>query len=391
MSVEWKRTPEGTRRIDVLVVGAGQAGLVTGYCLQHTGLSFVLYEHHPRLGDAWRHRYDALVLFSPRASSALPGLPLSGDPEGYPTKDDIADYLERYAQAFDLPVCTDEGIVCLERLASHFLARTTTGQRVQASAIIVATGALQQPVVPACARTLAPYVVQLTAATYRCPAQLPPGRVLVVGDGASGRQIAAELVATHAVALSTGKPWQVVPQRVLGKDTLWWFDRLGALRADKDTQYGRWVRAHDAMPGWHLRQSSLRRLGVQLVPRTVGATGHQLQCADGTSDSFEVVIWALGYRGEASWLQMPAAVDAQGRLRADRGRAPVPGLCYVGRNWQTARASALLCGVGPDAAAMVDRVRHYLGPSPWACPSTAEMHAQRGSSATCGPEPCTQR
>ena len=391
MSVEWKRTPEGTRRIDVLVVGAGQAGLVTGYCLQHTGLSFVLYEHHPRLGDAWRHRYDALVVFSPRASSALPGLPLSGDPEGYPTKDDIADYLERYAQAFDLPVCTDEGIVCLERLASHFLARTTTGQRVQASAIIVATGALQQPVVPAFARTLAPYVVQLTAATYRCPAQLPPGRVLVVGDGASGRQIAAELVATHAVALSTGKPWQVVPQRVLGKDTLWWFDRLGALRADKDTQYGRWVRAHDAIPGWHLRQSSLRRLGVQLVPRTVGATGHQLQCADGTSDSFEVVIWALGYRGEASWLQMPAAVDAQGRLRADRGRAPVPGLCYVGRNWQTARASALLCGVGPDAAAIVDRVRHYLGPSPWACPSTAEMHAQRGSSATCGPEPCTQR
>jgi putative flavoprotein involved in K+ transport len=201
MSVEWKRTPEGTRSVDVLVVGAGQAGLVTGYCLQHPGLSFVLYEYHPRLGDAWRHRYDALVLFSPRASSALPGLPLSGDPEGYPTKDDIADYLEHYAQAFALPVCTAEGIVCLARPAPH--------------------------------------VVQLTAATYRCPAQLPPGRVLVVGDGASGRQIAAELVATHAVALSTGKPWQVVPQRVLGKDTLWWFDRLGALRADNDSRYGR--------------------------------------------------------------------------------------------------------------------------------------------------------
>jgi len=174
--------------------------------------------------------------------------------------------------------------------------------------------------------------------------------VLVVGDGATGRQIAAELVVTHAVALATGKPWQVVPQRVLGKDTLWWFDRLGALRADKDTRYGRWVRAHDAIPGWHLRRSSLRRLGVQLVPRTVGATGHQLQFADGTSDTFEVVIWALGYRDEASWLQMPAAVDTQGRCVEDCGISPVPRLFYVGRSWQTTRASALLYGVGADAA-----------------------------------------
>jgi putative flavoprotein involved in K+ transport len=93
MSMEWNSTHEGTSRVDVLVIGAGQAGLVTGYFLQHTGFSFVLYEHHPRIGDAWRHRYDSLVLFSPRTYSALPGLSLSGDPEGYPTKDEIADYL----------------------------------------------------------------------------------------------------------------------------------------------------------------------------------------------------------------------------------------------------------------------------------------------------------
>jgi putative flavoprotein involved in K+ transport len=386
MPVEWNTTPEGTSRVDVVVVGAGQAGLVTGYFLRYTGLSFVLYEHHSRIGDAWRHRYDSLVLFSPRAYSALPGLPLSGDTEGYATKDEIANYLEHYAQAFSLPVRTAEGIVRLERPAPHFLARTTIGQCVEARAVIVATGAFQQPVVPAFARTLAPHVVQLTAATYRRPAQLLPGRVLVVGDGATGRQIAAELVATHAVALSMGKPWQMVPQRVLGKDTLWWFDMLGALRADKDTRYGRWVRAHDAIPGWHLRRSALRRMGVRLVPRTVGAAAQQCQFADGTTDAFDTVIWTLGYRDKASWLQIPAAVNTQGRCMEDRGLSPVPGLFYVGRSWQITRASALLCGVGADAAAIVDRVRHSLGHDPPACPSAAvsptQLNAQTGSVTT---------
>jgi putative flavoprotein involved in K+ transport len=205
--------------VDVVVVGAGQAGLVTGYFLQRTGCDCVLYERAPRIGEAWRHRYDALVLFSPHASSALPGLPLRGDPEGYPTQDDVADYLEAYARTFHRPVHTAEGIVSLERRASHFLARTTTGHRVETRAVIVATGALQ-PVVPACARQLAPDAVQLTAVTYRRPAQLSPGRVLVVGDGATGRQIAAELVGTHPVTLATGKPWLVGPQRLLGRNAM---------------------------------------------------------------------------------------------------------------------------------------------------------------------------
>jgi putative flavoprotein involved in K+ transport len=356
--------------VDVVVVGAGQAGLVTGYFLQRTGCDCVLYERAPRIGDAWRHRYDALVLFSPRACSALPGLALTGDPEGYPTKDEVADYLDTYARTFHLPVHTNEGIVSVERPETHFLALTTTGHRVEARAVIVATGAFQQPVVPAFAQQLAPDVVQLTAATYRRPGQLPPGRVLVVGDGATGRQIAAALVATHAVTLATGKPWLVVPQRLLGRDAMWWFEHLGALRADKATLYGRWVRALEAFPGWHLRRPALRRRGVRLVPRAVHATGRQIQFADGTADAFAAVIWTLGYRDETAWLHLPEAVDAQGQWLEARGVSPVPGLFYIGRHWQNNRASGLLCGVGADAAALVDRVRHFLrSPSPAAAAS----------------------
>ena len=138
-------TQEKTSSVDVVVVGAGQAGLAAGYFLRATGASFVLYEHHTRIGDSWRQRYDSLVLFSPRAYSAFPGVPLAGDPEGYPTKDEMAAYLEHYAQTVDLPVHTAEGIVCLEQLGSHFLALTTSGQRIEARAVIVATGAFQQP------------------------------------------------------------------------------------------------------------------------------------------------------------------------------------------------------------------------------------------------------
>jgi putative flavoprotein involved in K+ transport len=303
-------------------------------------------------------------LFSTRAYSALPGLPLPGDPEGYPTKDEMADYLERYAQIFHLPVHPAEGIARLERSERRFVAQTTHGQCVEAIAVIIATGAFQQPIVPAFASKLAPDVVQLTAATYRRPAQLPPGRVLVVGDGATGRQIASELAATHAVTLSTGKPWQVVPQRVLGHDSMWWFDKLGALHADKATRFGRWVRAHDAIPGWHLRHAALRRQGVQIVPRTVDGLDKQVWLADGTTATVDALLWTMGYRDEASWLHIPGAVDARGHFREERGIAPVPGLFYVGRSWQNNRASALLYGVGRDVATIVDRVRHDLRTTP---------------------------
>jgi putative flavoprotein involved in K+ transport len=172
--------------------------------------------------------------------------------------------------------------------------------------------------------------------------------------------VARELTATHEVVLSTGTSWQVVPQRLLGRDSMGWFDTIGALGADKDTRLGRWVRAHDAIPGWHLRRAALRRLGVRLVPRTVDATEKQLWFANGTTAMCDVVLWTMGYRDETSWLHIPADVDAQGRYLEDRGLSPVPGLFYVGRSWQNNRASALLCGVGTEAAAMVDRVVQYV-------------------------------
>jgi putative flavoprotein involved in K+ transport len=209
--------PKHNNTLDTLIIGAGQAGLALGYHLKKTPLRFQLVEGHRRIGDSWRKRYESLVLFTPRAYSALPGLKVPGDPEGYPTKDELADYLESYASHFELPVLVDTSIQRLERTEESFRATTGTGETIDARAVVLATGAFQTPAVPPIARQLARDVVLISPESYTSPAQIPTGPVLVVGDGASGRQIARELAATHRVYLATGRPRRVSPKRLLGK------------------------------------------------------------------------------------------------------------------------------------------------------------------------------
>src|SRR5919199_464604 len=134
-----------TRELDVLVIGAGQAGLAMGYHLKQTPYRFQIVDRNPRLGDSWRNRYDSLVLFTPRAYSALPGLPVPGDPDGYPTKDEIADYLEQYADHFDLPVEMETGVRSLARLDGGFRVETDAGAIVDTRAVVLASGAFQRP------------------------------------------------------------------------------------------------------------------------------------------------------------------------------------------------------------------------------------------------------
>src|SRR5688500_154694 len=150
-----------TPTLDVLVIGAGQAGLALGQRLTQTGQRFLLVDRHDRVGESWRRRFVSLTLFTPRAYSALPGLPVPGDPEGYPTKDEIADYLQAYARHFALPVSLDTEIARLERRDGVFRATTATGAELTARAVVLATGAFQQPVIPSLGRQFAAEVAQL--------------------------------------------------------------------------------------------------------------------------------------------------------------------------------------------------------------------------------------
>ena len=214
---------------DVVIIGGGQAGLAMGYYLRQQGLRFVIFERGDSIAPAWRERWDSLTLFTPRRYSALPGLPFPGDPDGYPSRNEVIAYLERYAETFELPIDLDSEV----RRLSHAgcLVLEIDGRIVTADQVVVATGPFQTPLVPKLAQDLDRDVWQVHSTGYRQPGDVPEGTVLVVGGGNTGFQIAKELSSTHKVALSVGSKQKPLPQRIAGKDLFWWLTKTHLLFA----------------------------------------------------------------------------------------------------------------------------------------------------------------
>ncbi len=347
---------------DVLVIGAGQAGLAAGYHLQRAGLRYELLDANSRVGDSWRQRFDSLRLFTPRSYSALPGLAVPGDPQGFPGKDEIADYLERYAKHFALSIRPNTAVRSLETSGSNFRVTTGDGAQIESRAVVVATGAHQVPRIPAIATGFSGAVRQMPASDYRRPSSLPEGTVLVVGDGATGRQIALELAATRRVLLSVGRPRRVLPARVLGRSAFWWLDHLGLIRAPRDSWIARRMRSEDPFPGRHLTLPRLGEAGVNVTARLSAAEGSTAHFADGSATEIDALVWATGYRVNSDWLAIPAVKGPGGVFVQSRGVSPVAGVYFVGQSWQSTRASALLTGVGDDAAVVTAHIaRHVSG------------------------------
>jgi len=349
----------GLARVDVLIIGAGQAGLAVARALQAAGVQFCLYERHARIGDSWRRRFDSLTLFSSREMSSLPGLPQAGDPAGYPGRNEMGDYLERYAERLHAPLVTNQGIQRLTTGPYGFQGLTDAGAKVEARSVIVATGGFQRPRVPDFAQSLSGDVRQLDALSYHSPVAVPEKNVIVVGDGATGRQIALELAPNRRVTLATGARRYYGPQRILGKDFTWWGWQSGLITADKASPLGRIVRKFDATPGLHLCLFALRHANIRLAPRCVGADAGRLLFADGSRLQCDAVVWALGYQDETDWLDIDGAATPHGFIE-ERGISPIPGLYYVGREWQNARASGLVCGVHRDSLKIAQLVRACL-------------------------------
>lgn len=345
-------SPQGrssdAHREEVIIVGAGQAGLSMGYWLRKLQRSFLLLEAGPRIGESWRQRYDSLVLFTPRRYSALLGLALPGDPEGRPTKDELADYLYTYANHFALPIQMDTRVVDMQKHGETFLLQTTQGTY-QARTVIVATGPFHHPRIPAFASALSPRVEQLHSASYHNPSEIPPGPVLVVGAGDSGAHLAAELAHAHPVSLAAAHPLYFVPLKLLGKSLFWYLDHLRLLEVDGATRLGAWLKAQpEPVLGLELKQA-LQDRRVQIKPRAASAHGNVVQFADGSQAQVRTVIWATGYRQDCSWIRIPGALDERGRPRGQQGVSSTPGLFFLGFPWQPSRGSALVGWVGKDA------------------------------------------
>lgn len=355
-----------TQHVDTVIIGAGQAGLSTAYHLRREGVDCLVLDGNARIGDEWRRRYDSLRLFTPAGRSHLDGLPFPGDPWAFPTKDEMADYLELYALTHELPVrlrsrvrrvaADGDGFrVELEEPAEH---------PITCDAVVVATGTFgERPNLPPFASDLAETVHQVHSSRYHGPDDLPAGPVLVVGASHSGLDIALELAAERETTLvgpvhgsvplewGTWRMRRAFPviefafQHILTRRTPMGRKMLGVMR-------------HHGAPQLRVKAHHLAEAGVEWIDdHVVGASTDGLpQLADGRTFEVASVVWATGWRHDHSWLDVPMEVEDGWPVEYRGVVEDVPGLYFCGLAFQYAFSSGEMCGVGRDAAHVADRI-----------------------------------
>lgn len=349
-----------TGTLDTLIIGGGQAGLTLGHYLKEQNRTFRILDANSRTGDSWRQRWDSLRVFTPAKFDGLPGVPFPGDPLNFPTKDDIAGYLEGYAAQLDLPVSRGVRVERLWRDADRFIA-ASNGHRWEARNVVVATGSTQTPKVPGFATDLAPAVVQFHSSHYRNVLQLQDGPVLVVGLGNSGAEIAREVSRTH-VTYVAGKPTAELPVkhgRVAARFAFPVVRIVGLHVLTLGTPIGRRLlpamKAH-AEPLIRTKTKHLAAAGVQRVPRVTGVQSGLPVLEDGTRLDVANVIWCTGFKDDFSWMD-PALLDDGALPRQWRGVAlDTPGLFFLGQRFLYAEASDTLPGIGRDARYLAAKI-----------------------------------
>jgi putative flavoprotein involved in K+ transport len=340
--------------VHTIVIGAGQAGLSVGYYLARQKRPFVILDANERVGDSWRHRWDSLRLFTPARFDALPGMPFPAPSRSFPTKDEMADYLEAYARRFNLPVRTQVKVDRLSRVGNRYVA--TCGERtVEADHVVIAMASYQVPRVPAFSRQISPAIVQLHSKDYRGPGQLQAGEVLVVGAGNSGADIALELSGTHRVWLA-GRDTGHVPFRIEGSAARLLLPFLFRVVFHRvltvATPIGRKIRPKVIGQGGALirvKPADLEAAGVGRVPRVTSVRGGLPALDDGRVLDVRNVIWCTGFDPGFSWIDLPI-LEKNGEPRHDRGVVPgEPGLYFVGLHFLYAFSSTMIHGVSRDA------------------------------------------
>jgi putative flavoprotein involved in K+ transport len=347
--------------LDVAVVGGGQAGLAIGYFLAQQGVHFTILEAADEPAAVWRGRWDSLKLFTPARYDALPGLVFPGDPDRYPSRGEVADYLTDYARRFELPVVLNSRVRSIRKAARGYVLELDD-RTYEAAQVVIATGPFQEPFVPAIAEGLDEEVVQLHSTAYRSPESLPEGRVLVVGGGNTGFQIAEELAGSREVHLSIGSRQMPLPQKLLGRDLFWYLDKTGLIRKTAASRIGRRMRQReDTLIGSNPRGA--RRRGIQLHGRAVDAAGSTVSFSDGAGLEVRGVVWATGFRADHSWIDVPVFDEAGGVVH-ERGVTTSPGLYFLGLPWQHTRGSALLGWVKDDAEFLAQEIQALRADAP---------------------------
>lgn len=351
----------GVDDVDAVVIGGGQSGLAAAWALRRVGVRPVLLEAGDRPVGSWPHYYNSLTLFSPARYSALPGLPFPGDPDRYPHRDEVVDYLSRYAAMLDVDIRTGCRVTAVESDGQRFAVHTEHGSVLGTSLVVAATGSFGRPYRPALPGLDRFAGTVIHAAEYRQPAPFAGQRVVVVGAGNSAVQIAAELAEQAHVTLATRAPIRFVAQRPLGRDLHFWLRVTGF-----DTlPIGPWLR--------HPPTSPVLDAGRYRAAITAGrpdrrpmfsiVDGSTVRWPDGSTEHVDTILLATGYRPNVEYLRALGALDAHGTPRQRSGLSTTHrGLGFVGLEWQRSAASATLRGVGRDATFVTRHLNAGVAP-----------------------------
>ncbi|WP_406468911.1 NAD(P)/FAD-dependent oxidoreductase [Streptomyces hirsutus] len=347
--------------IDVAVIGGGQSGLATAHALLRRGLRPVVLEASGHAVGSWPRYYDSLTLFSATRYSSLPGMPFPGaDRNHYPHRDEVVAYLTAYASRLDAEIRTGCRVSAVRRTGDAFEVELEGGGRLSARAVVAASGSFGRPHRPALPG-LEEFTGQvLHAADYRNPAPFTGRRVVVVGAGNSAVQIAAELAGAARVTLATRGPVKFATQRTLGRDLHFWLTRTGLDTAP----LGRLLPRPPAQPvlddGRY--RTALAAGRPERRPLFTGVDGAKLVWPNGEREEVDAIVLATGYRPDLPYLaRLDGALDAVEDPRHREGLAvEVPGLAFVGLEWQRSLSSNSLRGVGRDADRIARRLAAHL-------------------------------
>ena len=356
---------------DTIVIGGGQAGLSVGYHLARQGARFLILDAHERVGDAWRNRWDSLRLFTPAKLDGLDGMPFPAPANHFPTKDEMADYLEEYARRFKLPVRGGERVLRVFKQGERYTVVTQT-QEFHASQVVVAMSKYQRPRAPAFAEELSSDIVQLHSSGYRNPGQLKPGGVLVAGAGNSGADLALEIARGAPKVWLAGPKVDEVPFRpesFIGRNIMvplvlgFVFKHVLTVKTPmgRKAQPGALTRA---VPLIRVKSRDLAAAGIERVPRVVGVRAGKPLLEDGRVLAVSNVIWASGFKETFDWIDLPV-FDAPGLPRHASGVVESqPGLYFVGLPFLHAMSSSMIHGVGRDAQRIAATIQRKMGSDP---------------------------
>lgn len=352
--------------VDVVVIGAGQNGLSVGYHLARKGVKFVILEARERVGDIWRSRWDSLRLFTPARFDGLIGMPFPAARYSFPTKDDMADYLEAYAKKFALPVRTGVKVDEVTRIDGRYV--VTAGRtRYIANHVVVAASSYQKPKIPDFAASLDPSIRQFHSVAYKNPEQLKPGKVLLVGASNSGAEIAIDIASTHQVWLAGRHPGNIpvayngyfAMRLILPIVFRFVFHRVLTV----DTPMGRKAKpgqlAH-GLPLIRVKPRDLDTAGVRRVARVAGVRDGKPLLDDGQLLDVSNVIWCTGFRAGLDWIKLPI-FDDSGRVKQYRGAVEgEPGLYVCGLHFQHSTSSTMIHGAARDAGYVAGKISERM-------------------------------